>query len=221
MKNGLIEKDNINGIPVKIDLIPKTNKSSRPQIKMTPEYITIHNTANTNKGAGAATHTEYVDNTSRTVSWHFTVDDHEIYQELPVTEVAWHAGDGNGDGNRKSIGIEICENSDGVYEKAEENAIQLIIFLMEELNISLDKIVPHQHWSGKYCPHIILDYGWDLFINKIKKENSTADQDVSSWAKDAKKWVIQNNISDGTRAKDQVTREEVWTMLYRLSKQQK
>lgn len=43
------------------------------------------------------------------------------------------------------------------------------------------------------------------------------DDKVSDWAKDAEKWVKENGISDGERPKDFVTREEVWTMLYRLA----
>lgn len=40
--------------------------------------------------------------------------------------------------------------------------------------------------------------------------------EVSSWAKAAHAWIIENNISDGKRPKDPVTREEVWTIAFRL-----
>lgn len=42
-----------------------------------------------------------------------------------------------------------------------------------------------------------------------------AEQNISEWAKEAHKWVVKNNISDGSRPKDNVTREELWTMMYR------
>lgn len=159
----------INDIAVIEDFIPKSNKTSRPGYPMIPKYITIHNTGNSKKGADADMHTEYVDTATGYVSWHFTVDDNSIYQELPTNESAWHAGDGaNGTGNRQSIGIEICENTGGDYEKAEENAIALIVYLMNKHNIPIENVVPHQKWSGKYCPHKILDYGWDKFIDKIR-----------------------------------------------------
>lgn len=156
-----------NGIDVIEDYIPKSNKTSRPGYKMDPKYITIHNTGNSKKSANAKMHTEYVDRATGYISWHYTVGDKAIYKELPTNETAWHAGDGNGLGNRQSIGIEITENIDGDYNKAEENAIALIAFLMEEHNIPIENVVPHQRWSGKYCPHIILNYGWDKFIDKI------------------------------------------------------
>jgi len=42
-------------------------------------------------------------------SWHFTVDDHSIYQTLPTNETGEHA-DYEGEGNRSSIRIEMCVN---------------------------------------------------------------------------------------------------------------
>ena len=52
----------------------------------------------------------------------------------------------------------------------------------------------------------------------IEVSNMKNEEIVSDWAKDARNWVKDNHISDGTRPKDQVTREEAWTMLYRASK---
>ncbi|MCY7832278.1 N-acetylmuramoyl-L-alanine amidase [Bacillus spizizenii] len=153
------------------DFIPKGNKN-RPGYSMNPLYITVHNTSNAAKGADAASHARYVKNPGTATSWHFTVDDKEIYQHLPVNENGWHAGDGNGTGNRKSIGIEICENSDGDFEKAVSNAQWLIKKLMKEQGISFANVVPHQHWSGKYCPHKLLDR-WDSFKAGIKGSASS------------------------------------------------
>ena len=144
------------------DFIP-VGHHNRPGYAMDPAYITVHNTANTARGANAAMHARYEKNPETPTSWHFTVDEKEIYQHLPLNENGWHAGDGNrGTGNRKSIGIEICENSDGDFEKAVANAQWLIKKLMKEQGISLANVVPHQHWSGKYCPRKLLDR-WDSF----------------------------------------------------------
>src|SRR4051812_44950836 len=95
-------------------LIPASNKETRPGIPMTPKYITVHETDNTAAGANAYAHARLQYNgNSRTASWHYTVDDHEIWQSIPDNEVAWHAGDGgNGTGNRESLAVEICVNSD-------------------------------------------------------------------------------------------------------------
>ena len=90
------------------DLIPK-GRRNRPGYKLTPKYITIHDTANTQTGADARAHANYLKNSPNLeASWHFTVDDKVIIQHLPLSENGWHAGDGaNGTGNRQSIGIEI------------------------------------------------------------------------------------------------------------------
>ncbi len=145
----------------KIDLIPKSNKTSRPQHKMNPKHITIHNTGN--PGASAEANSNYVDNSSDYVSWHFTIGNGIVMQELPIDESSWHAGDGkSGEGNRNSIAIEIAE-VDGAYE----TAVEFIKELMEYMKFSTDDIVPHKKWSGKNCPRNILPK-WDEFLDEIR-----------------------------------------------------
>ncbi|MGH1298674.1 S-layer homology domain-containing protein [Bacillus pretiosus] len=160
--------NNVYGVTFKEMIVPKGNENIRPGYAMEPKYITIHETANTSKGANALNHAKYLDsqargNTDRSASWHFTVDDKEIYQHLPLNEVGWHAG--NKTGNYESIGIEIAVNSDGNYTKAVENARKLAAYLMNELNISLDHVQKHQFWSGKNCPAFMIQRGqWDAFL---------------------------------------------------------
>lgn len=145
------------------ELIPATSKNARSGIKMAAEYITIHNTGN--PGASAKANSNYVRKQNGFKSWHFTVDDKNIIQQLPINETGWHAGDGaSGPGNRKSIGIEICE-----VAGAEENAIKFVAELLIALKIDISKVVPHRHWSGKNCPRLILPH-WDKFVDDIKKE---------------------------------------------------
>lgn len=169
-----IDIRSINGVPIYVELVPPGNKNVRPGNPMTPKYITIHNTGNRSAGADAKMHARYLINQAklgdqaRKASWHFTVDDTAIYQHLPLDENAWHCTDGHGPGNMSSIGIEICEHVDQRdYKKAEENAIALAVYLAKRLNIPVKNIVPHRHWYNKYCPHIILNYGWDKFFNRV------------------------------------------------------
>ena len=159
----------VEGVPY-YQYIAEANGSNIPYLTMNPTYITVHNTANTSRGADAEMHNRFVRNGGGTakVSFHYDVDDHSIYQNLSLNRVGWHAGDGgNGTGNRKSIAIEICENSDGDFGKAVENAQALIRWLMDRYNIPISRVVPHQHWSGKYCPHKLLPV-WDSFIEGVK-----------------------------------------------------
>lgn len=76
--------------------------------------------------------------------------------------------DGNrGKGNRESIGIEICVNADGDFERAKANTIELICYLIGKYNIPITHVVPHKYWSGKNCPANLLPQ-WNLFIAKIR-----------------------------------------------------
>jgi N-acetylmuramoyl-L-alanine amidase CwlA len=136
---------------------------------MKPEGITVHNTANK---ASAANEIAYMISNNNQVSYHYAVDDKEIIQGLPENRNGWHAGDGNGDGNRKTIGIEICYStgSKAKFEKAQENAAEFIAQKLKEYGWGVEKVYPHKHWSGKHCPHRTLDeYGWDYFITLVKK----------------------------------------------------
>ena len=158
--------------------IPVSNTFTRPGIKMNPEYITIHETDNTAKGANDEAHAKLQYNgNSRQASWHFQVDDDSIYQSLPTNEVGWHAGDGNGPGNMKSIGIEICVNSDGDFKKAVENAAWLTNHLMSIFKIPLSKVVQHNRWSGKNCPRNLRSgakgISWNDFITLVKSDITT------------------------------------------------
>jgi N-acetylmuramoyl-L-alanine amidase len=52
----------------------------------------------------------------------------------------------------------------------------------------------------------------------IKFGGLTMKNQPSSWAKEAWEWAKKQGITDGTRPKDNTTREELVTMLYRVSK---
>ena len=118
------------------------------------EYITVHQTGNTNRGANADMHARLQYNgNSRSASWHEQVDDKECVQSFAHTAKCWHGGDGRtGAGNNKSIAIEICVNSDGDYTLAVRNGARRVAQLMKMYNIPISRVVQHNHWSGKACP---------------------------------------------------------------------
>lgn len=142
---------------------------------MNPVWITIHDTANSSKGADALAHARYLKGdraAALPVSWHYTIDDKHIMQHLPIDEIGWHAGDGrNGPGNRTSIGIEICENADGDRARAEANAAALVVVLLQQLGLGADRVVQHNRWTGKNCPRVLRSRpdGWKLFIAVIEE----------------------------------------------------
>ena len=118
------------------------------------EYIVIHETANARRGADANAHGRLqASGNSRQASWHYTVDDKEAVQSFDDRAQCWHAG--NRRYNERSIGIEICINSDGNYRKAVENAAALTAHLMKRYGIPLERVIQHNAASGKDCPRIM------------------------------------------------------------------
>ncbi len=107
-------------------------------------------------------------------SYHYAVDDKEAVHAIPDNRNAWHAGDGGGGtGNRKYISIEICYSKSGGsrFEIAMKNAAWLTAKLLKDYGWNISNVKKHQDFSGKYCPHRILDdYGWDYFLNLVRTE---------------------------------------------------
>ncbi|WP_328204089.1 N-acetylmuramoyl-L-alanine amidase family protein [Lysinibacillus fusiformis] len=169
-------------------LLPSTKYTIKAPFIMTPQFITVHNTAN---DAPAINEISYMIGNNNQVSYHVAVDDKEVIQAIPFNRNAWHCGDGGGSsdpnalkkGNRLSIGIEICYSKSGDvrYGVAEENAVQYIAKLLKQFGWGIERVKKHQDWNGKYCPHRILTEGrWNSFLNRIKKamESNESEQPI-------------------------------------------
>ncbi|MDD8048624.1 MAG: N-acetylmuramoyl-L-alanine amidase [Thomasclavelia sp.] len=166
----------VNGVATYVKMIPASNTYTRPGNKMNPTFVTIHNTGSTGSGANARAHAnlQYAGN-SRQASWHFTVDNTQIWQSIPMNEVAYHAGDGSMQGNMNTIAIEICENSDGNYRQAEVNAAKLTAKILWMNNLPSNAVRMHRDWSGKTCPANMIkgtknSMGWTNFCNLVASE---------------------------------------------------
>lgn len=206
------------------NLVSPSKYNIKCPYSMNPEFIVVHNTAN---DASARNEIAYMISNNNQVSFHYAIDDKEIVQGILENRNAWHAGDGNGQGNRKGIGIEICYSKSGGkrFEEAEKLAAKFIAYKLNEKGWGIDRVKKHQDFSGKYCPHRTLDMGWQRFLNMVQvelnrlKEEDEVDRDKpSSWAKEAWEWAKKEGITDGTRPKDNATREEIITMIYRAKK---
>lgn len=127
------------------------------------KYIVVHDTGNTNKGAGANNHYLYFNSGIRNASAHYFIDDKEIIQTVEDSNASWHCGDGKGlygITNSNSIGVEICINEDSDFEVALLKTIELIKYLMEKHKIHKDNVVRHYDASRKICPKTMSDIGW-------------------------------------------------------------
>lgn len=148
-------------------IVPESKYGIKCPYEMIPTRIVVHNTAN---DATARNEIVYMTNNNYETSFHYAVDDKEIVQGLPLDRNGWHSSDGNGKGNREGIAIEICYSKSGGdrFIKAEQNAVDLIVYLLKKYNWGIDRVTKHQDYCGKYCPHRTLDMGWNRFINMIK-----------------------------------------------------
>lgn len=162
-------------------MIIKYNYSSRNGRKI--EYIVIHDTGNTGKGAGVKSHFNFFNGADRQSSADYFVDDHSIGQFVEDWNYSWHCGDGKGRygiSNSNSIGIEICINSDGNYVQAVKNTVELVRFLMNKYNIDINHVVRHYDASRKSCPDQIIRGVSGITWDKFKQMVMGSDVNISS-----------------------------------------
>lgn len=145
-------------------------------------YIVVHTTGNTRRGADARAHFDYWNGQNVGQSADFVVDDKEALQINDYNKYyTWHCGDGKGKygiTNANSIGVEICVNQDGDFEKALENAAELIGRLMAETGIS--KIVRHYDASRKTCPAELSKNNWDGWYKFLDRINHPKIKELTS-----------------------------------------
>ena len=169
-------------------LVPAGKFGRHIEFPMRPSFITIHSTENPNatalqhatgmKNGAFRGHSQW--NRTGYLTWHFSVDDVQAIQSLPLNIQGEHA-DHDGPGNKSSVGIEICEFRSAARQAAAiDRAARLAAYVMREKGIRLDHVVPHYHWAQvhfnnnhKPCPHILLDGGkpgprWEAFLRKVR-----------------------------------------------------
>ena len=166
----------VNGLRISHDFLDD-NEYNRRRAVPAPfreiRTVTIHNTAGY---ISAKVERDRInskrDNVS--VSFHYAVDENWAVQLIPLNMHAWHAGDGD----MYSISIEICRSlcRDGdAYERSEANAVILAAHLLNQYNLTVDSLRMHRDWSGKYCPHRILERnGWEDFKKRVAAEMQKA-----------------------------------------------
>jgi len=167
--------------------------------------VVLHWTANTDRGATARANTKYFNRSykgdfpfyeynNRRFNYgsaHYIVDDMEIVEAVPPTEMAFHCGDTSylklnrhvpnlrtSNPNAHFIGIEICVNEGSNYIQTLKNVKTLIYQLNQQFNLPSDmsKLYRHYDISGKDCPKQFqpyednrsFDWNWVLFKDWLK-----------------------------------------------------
>ena len=133
--------------------ISKYNFSSRNGSSI--KYIVCHYTGNSKDTA--LSNANFFNQCNRNASAHYFVDDKNIYQVVEESNSAWAVGDGKGRNritNRNSISIEMCTSGNyQISEATENNAAELVKYLMKKYNVKVDHVVRHYDASYKCCPN--------------------------------------------------------------------
>lgn len=170
------------------------NRIDMPTAQLTGKVlgVTIHNTYRIKTAAGTTPAEQYtratVNGNMKTVRVHYYVDSTCAWQNLPLSLSGWHAADGSGNGNRRTIAIECIMNGSGdaADKRAEENAARLAATLLKQYGLGTDRLYTHTHWlnvrdgksgstdqlntmhnSYKMCPAYILPH-WAAFKAKVQ-----------------------------------------------------
>jgi len=175
----------------KQNLVSSSKYSVKCPYSLTPQYIVVHDTANS---APASNEISYMIRNDNQVSFHIAVDEKEAIQGLPLNRNAWACGDGtNGNGNRKGISVEICRptNSDrSLYDQSEENAVYVVARLLHKYGLGIDRLKRHYDFATnkKQCPNVIIREGrWDNFKSRVE------------WVLgEIKKGTIESSLESGT-----------------------
>lgn len=204
---------NWNGLKINEYLLTKHNINNidMPTIAMSnPIGITVHNTESISVSSSTTMAEQYtratINENMKDVRVHFYVDDVCAWQNLPLSLSGWHAADGSGNGNTKTISIEVIGNS----KKAEDNAAKLIAYLLDQHNWNVNSnLYTHTHWlnvrdgkkgtidelntmenSNKMCPIYILPH-WNEFkqlVSSKQRNNSPKPNPTANLYRVRKTW---------------------------------
>ncbi|HCY34087.1 N-acetylmuramoyl-L-alanine amidase family protein [Ruminococcus callidus] len=198
----------LGGVTVKEYLLTKhnPNRIDMPTAQLTGKVlgVTIHNTDRIKTAAGTTPAEQYtratVNGNMKTVRVHYYVDSTCAWQNLPLSLSGWHAADGNGNGNRRTIAIECIMNGNGdaADKRAEENAARLAAALLKQHGLGINHLYTHTHWlnvrdgrngtvdqlntmhnSYKMCPAYILPH-WVEFKKKVQSYLNAGTSTISA-----------------------------------------
>ena len=186
----------MNGVTVNEYLLTKHNPNhiAMPSASMEGKIIgvTVHNTDWISVASGTTPAEQYtratVNGNMKDVRVHYYVDNTCAWQNLPHSLSGWHAADGSGNGNRRTIAIECIMSSayNVTDKKSEDNCARLAAALLKKYGLDINHLYTHTHWlnvcdgkSGsvdylntarnpyKMCPAYILPH-WVAFKAKVQ-----------------------------------------------------
>ena len=207
----------LNGVKINEYLLTKhnPNRIDMPSVSMEGKVIgvTVHNTDWISVASGTTPAEQYtratVNGNMKDVRVHYYVDNVCAWQNLPHSLSGWHAADGSGNGNRRTIAIECIMSSayNVTDKKSEDNCARLAAALLKKYNLDINHLFTHTHWlnvrdgkSGtvdylntaknpyKTCPLYILPH-WSAFKAKVQKYLTDAKPTVKNIYRIRKSWA--------------------------------
>ena len=186
----------LNGVKINEYLLTRhnPNRIAMPSVSMEGKVIgvTVHNTDWISVASGTTSAEQYtratVNGNMNDVRVHYYVDNTCAWQNLPHSLSGWHAADGSGNGNRRTIAIECIMSSayNVTDKKSEDNCARLAAALLKKYNLDINHLFTHTHWlnvrdgksgsvdhlntarnSYKMCPAYILPH-WAEFKKKVE-----------------------------------------------------
>ena len=186
----------LGGVTVKEYLLTGHNPNhiDMPSVSMAGKIIgvTVHNTDWITVARGTTPAEQYtratVNGNMKDVRVHYYVDNVCAWQNLPLSLSGWHAADGSGNGNRRTIAIECIMSSayNDRDKKSEDNCARLAAALLKKYGLDINHLYTHTHWlnvrdgkrgtvdqlntmhnSYKMCPAYILPH-WAAFKAKVQ-----------------------------------------------------
>ena len=186
----------LNGVKINEYLLTKhnPNRIAMPSVSMEGKVIgvTVHNTDQISVASGTTPAEQYtratVNGNMNDVRVHYYVDNVCAWQNLPLSLSGWHAADGSGNGNRRTVSIECIMSSayNDKDKKSEYNCARLAAALLKKYGLDINHLYTHTHWlnvrdgkSGtvdylnttrnpyKMCPAYILPH-WAEFKKKVQ-----------------------------------------------------
>ena len=166
--------------------------------------VTVHNTDWITVARGTTPAEQYtratVNGNMKDVRVHYYVDNTCAWQNLPRNLSGWHAADGSGNGNRRTIAIECIMSSayNSTDKKSEDNCAKLAAALLKQYGLGINHLYTHTHWlnvrdgkrgtvdqlntmhnSYKMCPAYILPH-WAEFKKKVQSYLNAGTSTISA-----------------------------------------
>ena len=198
----------LGGVNVKEYLLTGHNPNhiDMPSVSMAGKIIgvTVHNTDWITVARGTTPAEQYtratVNGNMKDVRVHYYVDNTCAWQNLPRNLSGWHAADGSGNGNRRTIAIEFIMSSayNSTDKKSEDNCAKLAAALLKQYGLGINHLYTHTHWlnvrdgkrgtvdqlntmhnSYKMCPAYILPH-WAEFKKKVQSYLNAGTSTISA-----------------------------------------